>query len=172
MAKLQIIFMNILLLIVLLGLGAYIIAMSYPFYTMELPIKVENGERQPYRPGEYVQISTHRKSKINTAVDAFRELVRVGDDGSEYEIEKIRYTVGFDKGEKPVTLFYQLPNNCELLKTGNYKYTGTATYKVFGIVERSAPFYTELFKVRGCAPDDEANDENNDNQIGPAKVAE
>jgi len=172
MAKLQIIFMNILLLIVLLGLGLYIVAMSYPFYTMELPLKVANHEKQPYSPGEYVQISTHRKSRINTEVDAFRELVRVGDGGSEYEIEKVRYAVGFDKGEKDVALFYQLPNNCELLKSGDYKYTGMATYKVFGIVERTIPFHTELFKVAGCEPDDEANDENNDNQIGPAKVAE
>jgi len=172
MAKLHVIFMNILLLIVLIGLGAYIVVLTYPFYTWETPFKVNGGS--VYRPGEHVHLSTHRNSRIATVVDAFRELVRVDEDGKEFEVEKVRYTVGFDRGQKTVAFYFKLPEHCEIMPDGMYRYTGTATYKVFGVVQRTVPFHTELFEVQGCdkTPDDEAGDEFDDNQIGPSKKVE
>jgi len=168
--KVQGLIMSIVLLLFLTGLSIYIVLMLYPFYTWETPFKVNGG--RAYGPGDYVHLSTHRDSRITTVVDAFRELVRVDEDGKEFEVEKVRYTVGFDRGEKSVVFYFKLPDYCEIMEDGMYRYTGTATYRVFGVVQRTVPFHTELFKVQGCMPDDEANDENNDNQIGPAKVAE
>jgi len=170
--KIQGLVMSIVLMLLLLGLSVYIILMLYPFYVWEVPFKVVG--KKTYNPGEHVQLSTHRTSKINTRVDAFRELVRVSGNHMEHEVEKVRYTVGFDKGEKDVSFYFQIPEHCEIIKNGMYRYTGTATYKVFGLVERTIPFRSETFRIVGCseAPDDEAADEFDGNQMGPAKKAE
>ena len=125
---------------------AFVFLITYPFYEWEQPFRVKGDN---FRQGEYVTVYTTRDSRIDTKVDAVRELIHIVDDKYEHEVQKVFYTVAFDKGKKTIAVNFRIPPEEVMpLKPGIYRWSGTCTYKVWW-VERTIHFDTETFNIVG-----------------------
>ncbi len=122
----------------------YIFFIVFPFYTNQSPATVE---QIVYHPGDCALITFNRHSWINAPARATRELVRVDSDGSEYEVEKVSWDIVIGKGQKRVTVCYDLPEHNKLMHDNTYKFYSMAKYKPWPLFERQMGFETETFQV-------------------------
>ena len=137
----------------LIGFIAFTIAgigvAVFPWYTTELPYKIEH---KTYSPGEMVKVSFQRNAVLGMTGTGRVELVRMRN-GATQEVYNFSKPVVMNAGKQLVEVYYHIPDLVEAPQLASndseYMWQGSLTYKPFRwFAEKSLYFTSEKFHIK------------------------
>ena len=133
--------------IILVVIGAF----AVPWYKTDTPHVTDQSH---YHPGEEVGVVINRRALVDLKGTLVRELVR-NHEGVDYEILKATTQIILGKGKKTIVVYYPLPpccgeaqaTPCVTYEENTYYWSGSITYKILGVFERTHYFKTKPFQI-------------------------